>query len=198
MKAVDDYYVQVVADTCKNSSAASLVVEGESSSSSVSRSFDHNRIKCNSWKTRYKFWAPLTIILLLALCSMFTGSVTLHWSTAAAALPDDLDYPLHSDLDILEVEERVKMVRRMWNVYTHSNTIKLPRFWQRAFQAAYEDLTSHVSSLRNNALLEIAQMSMFSLQSLPQPALPLETQRRKETVASKLQKPRRRLLHVGE
>lgn len=76
-----------------------------------------------------------------------------------------------------EVEERVKMVRRMWNVYTHSNTIKLPRFWQRAFQAAYEDLTSHVSSLRNNALLEIAQMSMFSLQSLPQPALPLETQR---------------------
>lgn len=83
--------------------------------------------------------------------------------------------------ELQEVEDREKMVRRMWDVYTHSKTIKLPRFWQRAFEAAYEDLTSDVSSIRNTAILEIAKMSMFSLnvifKSLPRATTASETDR---------------------
>lgn len=208
MKAVD-YYVQdqqVVVDTYKKASVTSLVLTRESSSSS-SCSSHYNHIKCNTTpsssvfgRTRYyKFWA-LILILLLAFWSMFTGSVNLNWSTAARTVADGFDYPLHSDLDILEVEEREKMVRHMWDVYTHSMTIKLPKFWQLAFQAAYEDLTSDVSSVQNAAVLEIAKMSMFSLdlvlESLPQSTIASETDRTpgKETGPSKLQKSRRRLL----
>lgn len=80
-----------------------------------------------------------------------------------------------------EVEDREKMVRRMWDVYTQSKKIKLPRFWQRAFEAAYEDLTSDVSSIRNTAILEIAKMSMFSLnvlfESLPRATTASKTDR---------------------
>lgn len=53
-------------------------------------------------KTRYKFWA-ITAILLLALWSMFTGSVTLRWSGAGNVsnpLSDSFDSPVR-DLDIL-------------------------------------------------------------------------------------------------
>lgn len=53
-------------------------------------------------KTRYKFWA-ITAILLLALWSMFTGSVTLKWSGAGNdnnPLSDSFDSPVR-DLDIL-------------------------------------------------------------------------------------------------
>lgn len=80
-----------------------------------------------------------------------------------------------------EVEDREKLVRRMWDVYTHSKTIKLPRFWQRGFEAAYEEMTSDVSSVRNTAILEIAKMSMFSLnvvfESLPGATTASETDR---------------------
>lgn len=55
------------------------------------------------------------------------------------------------------------MVRHMWDVYTHSKTIRLPKFWQRAFEAAYEDLSSDVPSVRNAAVSEIAKMSLLSL-----------------------------------
>lgn len=55
------------------------------------------------------------------------------------------------------------MVRHMWDVYTHSKTIRLPKFWQRAFEAAYEDLISDVPSVRNAAVSEIAKMSLLSL-----------------------------------
>ncbi|KAK3030553.1 hypothetical protein RJ639_039583 [Escallonia herrerae] len=52
-------------------------------------------------RTRYKFWA-LAAILLLAMWSMLTGSVTLEWSAAnLALLSGDLDSPFHDDLDIL-------------------------------------------------------------------------------------------------
>ncbi|KAK1405701.1 putative polyol transporter 6 [Heracleum sosnowskyi] len=205
MKAVD-YYVQVVADTYKNPSVTSLVLKGESSSASFS-THHNNMIKCHAASssifgpTRNKLLA-LILILILAFWSMFTGSLTLNLSTAATN--DFIDYPLHTDLDILEVEAREKMVRHMWDVYTHSKTIKLPTFWQRAFEAAYEDLISDVSSVRNIAVLEIAKMSMVSLniifESLPQPTAASETDRRtaKETGPSKLQKSRRRLLHVRE
>ena len=50
---------------------------------------------------RYKFWA-LAAILLLAFWFMFTGTVTLRWSTGNLNhISDDLDFPIHDDLDVL-------------------------------------------------------------------------------------------------
>lgn len=57
------------------------------------------------------------------------------------------------------MDEREKMVRQMWNVYKHSSVTKLPSFWRDAFGAAYQDLTSEVTTVRNSALWEIAKMS---------------------------------------
>ncbi|PWA55183.1 hypothetical protein CTI12_AA429690 [Artemisia annua] len=119
-------------------------------------------------KSRYKLWA-IGAILLLALWSMFTGSVTLKWSAAGAdnnPLSDSFDSPVR-DLDILEVEEREKMVRKFWNVYTHSRTAKLPRFWQEAFEAAYEHLATDVAGSRDAAISEIAKMSLVSVDVEP-------------------------------
>ncbi|KAF2324564.1 hypothetical protein GH714_015287 [Hevea brasiliensis] len=108
-------------------------------------------------KTRYKFWV-LAAILLLAFWTMFTGSVTLKWSP--------------------EVEEKEHLVRHMWDIYTHSSSTKLPRFWQEAFEAAYEALASDVTAIRDAAVSEIAKLSLrsFNPDPLPvqsTPALPL-------------------------
>jgi len=48
----------------------------------------------------YKFWA-LAAILLLALWSMFTGTVSLRWSGTLNTLSHDLHVPLHDHLDVL-------------------------------------------------------------------------------------------------
>ncbi|CAL1399797.1 unnamed protein product [Linum trigynum] len=120
-------------------------------------------------KGRYKFWA-LAAILLLALWSMFTGTVTLRWSAGNLnRLSDDIDTPIHDDLDVLEMEEREKVVTHMWDVYTNSRRIRLPRFWQEAFEAAYEDLTSDVPGVRDAAITEIAKMSVRSIDLDPPP-----------------------------
>ncbi|PSS31350.1 Argininosuccinate lyase [Actinidia chinensis var. chinensis] len=111
-------------------------------------------------KGRYKLWA-LAAILLLAFWSMFTGTVTLKWS--AGNLSDRFHSPILHDLDILELEEREKFVRQMWNAYTHSNKIRLPSFWTEAFEAAYEDLTSDIPGVRNAAVSEIAGMSLRTI-----------------------------------
>ena len=55
------------------------------------------------------------------------------------------------------------MVKRMWDVYTNSRRIKLPQFWQEAFVAAYEELTSDVPGVRDAAIGEIAKMSVQSI-----------------------------------
>ncbi|KAI3464972.1 hypothetical protein Pfo_021635 [Paulownia fortunei] len=111
---------------------------------------------------KYKLWA-LTAITLLALWSMFTGSVTLKWSSVNLKhSSQDLDPSIHGDLDVLDVDEREKMVRQMWNVYKHSSIVRLPSFWRDAFGAAYQDLTSEVPSVQSAALLEIAKMSFRS------------------------------------
>ncbi|EOX91137.1 hypothetical protein QUC31_002962 [Theobroma cacao] len=120
-------------------------------------------------KGRYKFWA-LAAILLLAFWSMFTGTVTLRWSAGNLnRLSDDLDSPIHDDLDVLEMEEREKVVKHMWDVYTNSRRIRLPRFWQEAFEAAYEELTSDVPGVREAAITEIAKMSIRSVDLDPPP-----------------------------
>ncbi|KAI8549696.1 hypothetical protein RHMOL_Rhmol06G0045100 [Rhododendron molle] len=113
-------------------------------------------------KSRYKLWA-LAAILLLAFWSMFTGTVTLKWSAGNLnPLSDRFDSPIHDDLDVLELEEREKLVRQMWDVYTHSKTTRLPSFWLEAFEAAYEELTSDVPDARNAAVSEIARMALRS------------------------------------
>lgn len=61
-----------------------------------------------------------------------------------------------------ELEEREKLVRQMWDVYTHSKTTRLPSFWLEAFEAAYEELTSDVPDARNAAVSEIARMALRS------------------------------------
>ncbi|XP_019422292.1 PREDICTED: uncharacterized protein LOC109331938 [Lupinus angustifolius] len=119
-------------------------------------------------KGRYKFWA-LAAILILALWSMFTGTVSLRWSGNLNSLTNDIDTPIHNDLDVLEMEEREKVVRHMWDVYTNSRRIRLPRFWQEAFEAAYEELTSDVAGVRDDAINEIANMSVRSFHFDPPP-----------------------------
>ncbi|KAL8514403.1 hypothetical protein ACS0TY_013494 [Phlomoides rotata] len=108
---------------------------------------------------KYKLWA-LAAITLLALWSMFTGTVTLKWSDVN--LQPSSDPFIHADLDVLDVDEREKMVKQMWNVYKHSSLVRLPSFWRDAFGAAYQDLISEVASVRKNALIEIAKMSFRS------------------------------------
>ncbi|CAL5417140.1 unnamed protein product [Camellia sinensis] len=136
-------------------------------------------------KHHYKLWA-LAAILLLAFWSMLTGSVTLKWSFSDTLNPlsNDFDSPIPDDLDTLELEEREKMVRHMWDVYTHSSSIRLPRFWLEAFQVAYEDLTTDVPSVRNATFSEIAKMSFSSaaitVQSPPLQSKINENQKKKK------------------
>ncbi|KAG8494217.1 hypothetical protein CXB51_011458 [Gossypium anomalum] len=121
-------------------------------------------------KSGYKFWV-LAAILLLAFWSMFTGSVSLKWSSGhLTAFSDDIDFSVYDDLDVLELEEREKVVRKMWDVYTHSASVRLPRFWLEAFEAAYEYLSSDVPGVRDTAMSEIAKLSMRSL-NLDSPSL---------------------------
>ncbi|MFQ6662403.1 hypothetical protein Gotur_030249 [Gossypium turneri] len=118
-------------------------------------------------KNGYKFWV-LTAIILLAFWSMFTGSVSLKWSSGnLTSFSYDSDFSIREDLDVLELEEREKVVRKMWDVYTHSTSIRLPRFWLDAFEAAYENLSSDVNGVRDNAISEIAKLSMQSLNLVP-------------------------------
>ncbi|KAK8290643.1 hypothetical protein V6Z11_D06G010700 [Gossypium hirsutum] len=99
---------------------------------------------------------------------MFTGSVSLKWSSGnLTSFSYDFDFSIREDLDVLELEEREKVVRKMWDVYTHSTSIRLPRFWLDAFEAAYENLSSDVNGVRDNAISEIAKLSMQSLNLVP-------------------------------
>ncbi|XP_065851170.1 uncharacterized protein [Euphorbia lathyris] len=152
-------------DSLPTSTAATTATVATSISNAKKESSDYSLFG----KGRYKFWA-LAAILLLAFWSMFTGAVTLRWSAGDLnRLSDDIDAPIHDDLDVLEMEEREKVVKHMWDVYTNSRRIRLPRFWQEAFEAAYEELTSDVSEIRDAAISEIAKMSVRSIVLDPYP-----------------------------
>ncbi|CAN6306285.1 unnamed protein product, partial [Urochloa humidicola] len=117
-------------------------------------------------KGRYKVWA-LAAIAVLALWSMSAASVSLRWSSSGdlAAFSGDLDVPLGEDLDSLEMEEREKLVGRMWEMYTRtSDEVRLPRFWQEAFEAAYEELAGDDKQVRDAAISELARMSAHKLE----------------------------------
>ncbi|XP_073021478.1 uncharacterized protein [Primulina eburnea] len=162
---------------------------GSSTSSATSLSFkkDGSGFEGLFGRGKYKLWA-LVAIVLLALWSMFTGSVTLKWSGAdLKSSSHELDPSIHGDLDVLDVDEREKMVRQMWNVYKHSKIVRLPRFWRDAFGAAYQDLTSEVSSVQDTALLEIAKLSFRSRMLYEPPPLLSNTRVSKKEETSKMQ-----------
>ncbi|KAM2323337.1 hypothetical protein PS1_020155 [Malus domestica] len=54
-------------------------------------------------------------------------------------LSEDLNSCIRDELDVLEMEEGERVVKHRCEVYTNSCRIRLPRFWQEAFKAAYED-----------------------------------------------------------
>ncbi|KAI5402987.1 uncharacterized protein LOC127081798 isoform X2 [Lathyrus oleraceus] len=142
-------------------------------SSNIQR--EQQTMHASAGKRHYKLCA-LTAIVLIALWSMFTGTVTLKWSTNNVnQFSDGLDSMILEDLDVLEVEEREKVVKHMWDVYTrsHSNYIGLPQFWLEAFEAAYENMVSDVPAVRNTAVSEIAKMSL-ALRSQILHRLPLQ------------------------
>uniref|UniRef100_A0A0A9ACM4 Uncharacterized protein n=1 Tax=Arundo donax TaxID=35708 RepID=A0A0A9ACM4_ARUDO len=120
-------------------------------------------------KGRYKVWA-FAAIAVLALWSMSAASVSLRRSSSGdLAVAGDLDVPLGNDLDSLEMEEREKLVGRMWDMYTRtSDEVRLPQFWQEAFEAAYEELAGDDMQVRDAAISEIARMSAHKLE-LEQP-----------------------------
>lgn len=151
-----------------------LTPSGSSTSSATSLSFkkDGSGFEGLFGRGKYKLWA-LAAIILLALWSMFTGSVTLKWSAVELkSSSHELDPSnIPGDLDVLDVDEREKMVRQMWNVYKHSKIVRLPRFWRDAFGAAYQDLTSEVSGVQDTAILEIAKISIRSRMLYESPPL---------------------------
>ncbi|RVW71488.1 hypothetical protein CK203_061030 [Vitis vinifera] len=98
-------------------------------------------------KGQYKFWV-LAAILLLTFWSMFTGTVTLRWSASNLNhISDDFDSHIHDDLDVLEMEEREGGEAHVGCVHQQP-TGRLPRFWQEAFEAAYEDLANDDPDVR--------------------------------------------------
>ncbi|KAG2316982.1 hypothetical protein Bca52824_020104 [Brassica carinata] len=88
---------------------------------------------------------------------MLTGTVNLRWSAGNIShFADDLVFPIHENLDVL-------------NVYNNGRCIRLPRFWQEAFEAAYEELSSDVPDVVEATVSEIARMSIRSVVIDPPP-----------------------------
>ncbi|CAN6909348.1 unnamed protein product [Brassica oleracea] len=149
--------------------ADTLPLSTSSAAASTGNAKKENGYSALFAKGRYKFWA-LAAILLLAFWSMLTGTVNLRWSAGNIShFTDDLVFPIHEDLDVLEMEEREKVVKHMWDVYNNGRRIRLPRFWQEAFEAAYEELTSDVPDVVEAAISEIARMSIRSVVIDPPP-----------------------------
>ncbi|CAL9750919.1 unnamed protein product [Musa acuminata subsp. burmannicoides] len=79
------------------------------------------------------------------------------------------------------MEERAKVVRHMWDVYAHSHsTSRLPRFWQQAFEAAYEELAGDDPASRDAAVAEIARLSMRMVDLEPPPQHPKNAEPEKD------------------
>ncbi|KAL8506760.1 hypothetical protein ACS0TY_017599 [Phlomoides rotata] len=105
------------------SSSSSSGIHRRNNSSDSSSIFGHGR---------YKFWA-LAAILMLAFWSMLTGTVTLRWSAEDLQSQVNQDYitPSVEDLDVLDLEEREKLVRHMWDVYTNIGLMKTNFFYKK-------------------------------------------------------------------
>ncbi|KAJ9540960.1 hypothetical protein OSB04_027466 [Centaurea solstitialis] len=156
------------------SSTPSTTIYSSSSSPLISSNKKETLDSSIFRRGRYKYCCALAAIILLAFWSMLTGTVTLRLSVGNLnRLSDEFagGTPVYDDFDVLEIEEREKVVKHMWDVYTNSRRMKLPRFWQEAFVAAYEDLTSDAPEVREAAISEIAKMSLHSIHLNPPPLL---------------------------
>ncbi|XP_010459607.1 PREDICTED: uncharacterized protein LOC104740635 [Camelina sativa] len=107
----------------------------------------------------YKLWV-LAAVLLLAFGSMLTGSVSLKGIGLFHSVDGVNGFSAGDDLDVLEIEEREKVVRQMWDVYGRSGGVRVPRFWREAFEAAYEFLISDSAAVRSGAVSDIAKLSL--------------------------------------
>ncbi|KAL1207805.1 hypothetical protein V5N11_013978 [Cardamine amara subsp. amara] len=126
----------------------------------------------NRKSSGYKLWV-LIAVLLLAFGSMLTGSVSLKGISLFHSVDGEYGFHAGDDLDVLEIEEREKVVRHMWDVYARSGGVKVPRFWREAFEAAYEFMISDSAAVRNGAVLDIAKLSLVRpLKSESTPAQP--------------------------
>ncbi|CAN8321214.1 unnamed protein product [Cochlearia groenlandica] len=97
-----------------------------------------------------------------------TDTINLRWSAGNINhFSDDLVFQIYEDLD--EIEEREKVVKHMWDVYNNGHRIRLPRFWQEAFEAAYEEFTSDSPDVVDFVVAEIARMSIRSVVIDPPP-----------------------------
>ncbi|KAG5054466.1 hypothetical protein JHK85_006976 [Glycine max] len=68
----------------------------------------------------------------------FVWEMELRWSATLNSLSNDIDTPIHDDVDVPEMEEKEKVVRHMWDVYTNSHCrVRFSRFWQEVFKDAY-------------------------------------------------------------
>ncbi|CAH8357251.1 unnamed protein product [Eruca vesicaria subsp. sativa] len=110
-------------------------------------------------RASYKLWV-LVAVLLLALGSMLTGSVSLKGLGLFHSVDGEFGFHVIHDLDVLEIEEREKVVRHMWDVYGRSGGVRVPQFWRDAFEAAYEFLVSDSAAVRNGAITDIAKLSL--------------------------------------
>ncbi|KAF8112450.1 hypothetical protein N665_0064s0078 [Sinapis alba] len=108
----------------------------------------------------YKVWV-LVAVLLLALGSMLTGSVSLKGLGLFHSVDGEFGFHVSHDLDVLEIEEREKVVRHMWDVYGRSGGVRVPQFWREAFEAAYELMVSDSAAVRNGAISDIAKLSLI-------------------------------------
>uniref|UniRef100_A0A1J3DNZ7 Uncharacterized protein n=1 Tax=Noccaea caerulescens TaxID=107243 RepID=A0A1J3DNZ7_NOCCA len=169
----------------KEDDALPTTTTGSATGTAMANSKKENSDSGLFGRGRYKFWA-FAAILLLAFWSMFTGTVTLRLSTGNLnRFSEDLGIPNYENLDVLEMEEREKVVKHMWDVYTNTRRIKLPRFWQEAFVAAYEELTSDVPGVRDAAIGEIAKMSVQSITLDPPPSRPMDLGRNLKRILHK-------------
>ncbi|PIM97033.1 hypothetical protein CDL12_30504 [Handroanthus impetiginosus] len=118
-------------DVLPVSTPTSLSVVSSSSSSGIPRKDTSSDSSSIFGRGRYKFWA-FAAILLLAFWSMLTGTVTLRWSAGDLKDRFNDDYNSHAaeDLDVLNMEEREKLVKHMWDVYINNQRVSLGGFWQ--------------------------------------------------------------------
>ena len=84
--------------------------------------------------------------LLCGLCS--PGPLLSGGPPATSTIFPTTSTPTSTTISMFWKWRREKVVKHMWDVYTNSRRGRLPRFWQEAFEAAYEDLANDDPDVR--------------------------------------------------
>eukprot|EP00249_Psilotum_nudum_P013136 c24171_g1_i1 orf=945-1433(-) len=131
---------------------------------------DAGILSCNAvGRSRYKIWV-LVVIVLLALWSLLSGSARIarNWSAGYAFSYSSPSKEQKVNVDVLEMDTREKIVSQMWEKYQRNPRLKLSSFWQDAFEAGYEELESEIPTIRQMAIAEIARLSAYAFDLVPQ------------------------------